>query len=35
MTADPILNRKVEYLKQFIISRDPAMSEYFKIAGQS
>jgi hypothetical protein len=35
MAADPILKRKVDYLKEFIISRDPGMSEYFKIADQS
>jgi hypothetical protein len=29
MATDAILKGKVEYLKQFIITRDPAMSDYF------
>jgi hypothetical protein len=29
MATDPVLKSKVEYLRQFIASRDPAMNDYF------
>jgi putative zinc-binding metallo-peptidase len=29
MATDPVLKSKVEYLRQFITSRDPAMNDYF------
>jgi hypothetical protein len=30
LATDPILKNKVEYLKQIVIKRDPAMKDYFE-----